>query len=204
MSKIDKLYEEYFNISSLSELISKKREIGEKDLINRMKKEKKILAEIIYETIKPVNSVEFSNTFYIDDGTIAPTISQGLIKYGVNATLVSPYVKSKNSHNFNTIKSPVGYPFANYEPSSIASIQAIKNTGVFITENNIDAYLKRFETYTGFGVPCVYATSGSIIEIVHKIERVKSIFSDNDNLDFEMDIKSEDDIAAGIYIIRRK
>lgn len=207
MSKIDKLYKNYFKINSMVDLTNKKKEISPKDLITRIRHEKDLLAKIICEVVEFNNSVEFSNAYYIDNGLIVPTISHSLSKLGKTTTLVSPYLKSSNKNSFNIIRSPLNYPFASYEPSSKNNVSKIMNTGVFITEDDINLYIKHFGIYAGFNTPCIYAVTGKINETIKKMEETKKLFSDatqNNLLDYEMNVKMEDDVAGAIFVIKRK
>lgn len=73
-----KAYAEYYNLSSNNEVLSCKN--SNKKWINERKLDTKLIASLIKREIATNKITEFSDTFYVEEGLIYPTISESFAK----------------------------------------------------------------------------------------------------------------------------
>ena len=172
--------------------------------IKNLKLEKELMTELITSIISFDSSVEFSNVKYID-GKIAPTISQILAKEGKNATLLTPYIKTITSGNFNIVKAPKGYPFGNYGLITPSNVGMFNDGKIFIAENNVEKVADVFKNIASVGGTCIFAEAGNdIYTLIRNCEelRKKLEISPNSNITNELFAETKADKSAAILIIK--
>ena len=204
MTKIDELYSRYYNTTDPMKLIQKKRKISYDELLHKMILEKDMIADIICNTTSANKVVEFADACYIDDNVLIPTVGESLYNKGKKVKIISPNIRTTYNNSFSTIEVNKNNTFGRY---SIVTPDKIRSVDLFISEQYTIDHMKHFIDLAGFGKICAFTSNGSVKDLIEKYEEIKRMFyelSKSDNLEYDLNITADNDIAAAVYTIKRK
>lgn len=203
-----KTNKKYPNISDNK--LNIKNYILSKNALDNEKKEKKMLAELIYNITKVDNIVEFANVQYIDKDLLTPTVAESYASMGNTATVITTNIANTNKEKLTIIKTNFGNPYGKFQrlitPSMINKINEAK---CFITTNNLPRLDEHFKAWAGMGIPCVYCVSGNLDKVIKqkddKIrEYMKSLIKNNSlTLESDFDYDKNTNNFAKIYVLKR-
>ncbi len=202
-----KAYAEYYNLSSNNEVLSCKN--SNKKWINERKLDTKLIASLIKREIATNKITEFSDTFYVEEGLIYPTISESFAKENNEAVLLTPYVDSQVKENVSIYKVDKNNPYGPYSNFNQDKIYHLIKTSCFVTEKNLPRLSDNFKLWAKNGIACVYAISGKTSDhLVKKDKEAKEFINyviSNEPLKVNVsglyDKKSKS--FAKIYVIRK-
>lgn len=203
-----KANKKYPNISGKKTFISKYT-LSEKNL-EEERKEKQMLANLIYNITKTDNIVEFTNVQYIDGELLTPTIAEAYVSMENTATIITTNTSEFKNEKITIINTTPNNPYGEFQrlitPSMINNINKAK---CFVTSNNLPKLDKYFKAWAGMGIPCVYCVSGKLDKIIKQkddaIREYMKSLTKNNHLTLESDFGYDKDINefAKIYVLKR-
>lgn len=205
----EKAYANYYGLNSYFEVLSHVKNKNLEQWVEDRKIETLLMTELIKTVIdNPAYDskqiIEFADTFYVDDNTLYPSISESYSKDGVVANLFTPYANSSTINNLiitNIDKDNIYKVFDKIDKN----IHLVK---CFITEKDLPGIERYYRYWANKGITCIFAISGQNISFNKQKEetanRIIEEISKDKSLSY--DIKESNDVkgTAKIYVIRKK
>lgn len=202
-----KAYADYYNLSSNNEVL--RCENSKTKWIDERRLDTKLVASLIQREITTNRITEFSDTFYVENGLIYPTISESFAKKNNEAVILTPYVNSHAKNNVKIFKVNKNNPYGPYSNFNQDNIYNPIKTYCFVTEKNLPRLSENFKLWAKNGITCIYAVSGRINNTLAKKDlEAKEIISNvvlNEPLTvYESELYDKENKSfAKIYTIRK-
>ena len=206
----DKAFADYYSLNRSIDVLNRSSEVEERWLTNR-KIETYMVSCLLKETIDTNKIIEFSDTFYIDEKTLYPSIGQTFSENGGKSILLTPNVGTHTIKDTIIINVDEKNPYGIFSSNDSRVINNLKREkSCFVTEKELNNLAQYYRLWAIEGIPCSFAVSGYLDKnLTYKDKRAKALagwISHDPRLECvtKFDYLKETNSFAKVYTIKNK